>query len=182
MAIAMSVTEVDDPALHSLAQQLGQVLGEQGLRLVTAESCTGGWLAKLLTDIPGSSAWFDYAVVSYSNAAKHTLLGVPTAVLTEQGAVSQATVAAMAEGVMRHGEVDCAIAVSGIAGPGGGSAAKPVGTVWLAWALGSTRTTQHYRFTGDRDAVRRQAVSHALSGLLQRLSQSTTLTHHSHTH
>lgn len=166
----MSATEYDDPALQCLAQQLGQVLGERGLRLVTAESCTGGWLAKLLTDIPGSSAWFDYAVVSYSNAAKHTLLGVPAAVIAEQGAVSQATVAAMVHGVMRHGSVDCAIAVSGIAGPGGGSVDKPVGTVWLAWALGTAISTQHCQFSGDRDAVRRQAVSHALSGLLQRLS------------
>ncbi len=177
----MSVTAVDDSALHSLAEQLGQVLGKRGLRLVVAESCTGGWLAKLLTDIPGSSAWFDYAVVSYSNAAKQTLLGVPATVLAEQGAVSQATVAAMAQGVMRHDAVDCAIAVSGIAGPSGGSADKPVGTVWLAWALGTVITTQQYRFPGDRDAVRRQAVSHALSGLLQRLSQPATLTHHSHT-
>ena len=167
------VDAYDDPCLQDWARQLGQLLSQRGLRLVTAESCTGGWMAKLLTDIPGSSAWFDYGVVSYSNTAKQTLLNVPAATLAEHGAVSQATVAAMATGALRHGAADCAMAVSGIAGPGGGTPDKPVGYVWLAWALGTQVSTQCYQFPGDRDAVRRQAVAHAFRGLIQRLRPSS---------
>lgn len=160
----------DDTALATLARQLGRTLELRGLNLVTAESCTGGWISKLLTDIPGSSGWFECGLVTYSNTAKQSLLGVSDATLAEHGAVSEATVAAMACGALRHGPARCSIAVSGVAGPGGGSPDKPVGTVWLGWALADIVGTEHHLFAGDRDAIRRQAVSRSLSGLLDRLA------------
>lgn len=162
----------DDPALATLARRLGQVLAAHELRLATAESCTGGWIAKLLTDIPGSSGWFEYGLVTYGNAAKRALLDVPETTLATHGAVSATTVEAMARGVLRHGAVDCSIAVSGIAGPGGGSPEKPVGTVWLGWSLNDAIHSEHHLFTGDREAIRRQAVACALTGLLDRLPPS----------
>jgi len=160
-----------DEALAGLARDTGQALGMAGLRLATAESCTGGWIAKLLTDIAGSSAWFERGLVTYSNAAKTQLLGVPAGIIEVHGAVSEATVRAMAEGALNVSDAEAALAVSGIAGPGGGSPEKPVGTVWLAWA-GKGRETEARRFLfpGDREAVRRQAVAAALEGLLARLS------------
>ncbi|WP_018954466.1 CinA family protein [Thioalkalivibrio sulfidiphilus] len=160
-----------DEALAGLARDTGQALATAGLRLVTAESCTGGWIAKLLTDIPGSSAWFERGLVTYSNSAKMELLDVPQAVLDVHGAVSEATVRSMAEGALARSGADVSVAVSGVAGPGGGSPEKPVGTVWLAWAgAGSGAEARRYQFDGDRDAVRRQAVAAALGGVLARLS------------
>lgn len=141
--------------------------------VTTAESCTGGWIAKALTDIAGSSAAFAYGLVSYSNGAKETLLGVAHDTLLEHGAVSEATVIEMARGALELSGADLAVAVSGIAGPDGGSEDKPVGTVCFAWAIrdGSNVQTSADRqvFAGDRDAVRRQTVLHALGGLLQEL-------------
>jgi nicotinamide-nucleotide amidase len=137
---------------------------------VTAESCTGGWIAKLLTDMPGSSAWFERGFVTYSNEAKRELLGVPNGLLVEHGAVSEPVVRAMAAGALSHGRGDLSVAVSGVAGPGGGSTTKPVGTVWLAWSgTGGATAARHCLFKGDRDAVRRQAVAAALEGALARL-------------
>ncbi len=160
----------DDRALAALAARVAGHLRRDGRTLATAESCTGGWIAKTVTDLPGSSDWFGYGLVSYSNAAKQALLGVPAATLVEHGAVSEATVRAMAEGALRQGDADVAVAVSGIAGPAGGSADKPVGLVWFAWSVmgtGGLRTTARAeRFDGDREAVRRQTVAAALEGIL----------------
>ncbi len=156
--------------LFELAARLGQRLHAEGLMMATAESCTGGWVGKALTDVPGSSAWFDRGYVTYSNRAKQEVLGVRPETLARYGAVSEATVREMAEGAIRFGGVDLALAVSGLAGPGGGSAGKPVGTVWFAWARrGMDTTARRMLFYGDRDAVRRQAVRTAIRGALGHL-------------
>ena len=155
---------VADRDLYQLAEQLGHALRTAGWRVATAESCTAGWIAKVLTDVPGSSAWVECGYVTYSNAAKIRDLAVPAAVIEAHGAVSEATVREMASGAQRASGADIVVAVSGIAGPDGGSPDKPVGTVWFAVAARSLREpdcgVQH--FPGNRDAVRRQAVAHAL--------------------
>lgn len=157
---------MSDARLEALATQLGQALAARGWRVATAESCTGGWIAKALTDVAGSSGWFEGGVVSYSNAAKSLLLSVPAAVLARDGAVSEGTVRAMAEGARRRFGVELAVAVSGVAGPDGGSAEKPVGTVWLAWATPRGTTAERFALAGDRAAVRRQSVAIALERLV----------------
>lgn len=153
--------------LQALARQVGEALRQREARLVTAESCTGGWVAKEVTAIPGSSAWFDMGFVTYSNGAKQALLGVRAETLETQGAVSEATVAEMAAGALARSGADLALAISGIAGPGGGSPDKPVGLVCLGWATrdGRLRTVSTH-FPGDREAVRVQAVACALQGAL----------------
>ncbi|MEW5838216.1 MAG: nicotinamide-nucleotide amidohydrolase family protein [Pseudomonadota bacterium] len=149
------------------AAQVGAALQAQGLRLAAAESCTGGWLAKAVTDISGSSAWFERGFVTYSNQAKQDMLGVPLQVLQQHGAVSEACVLSMAEGALRHSLADCSVAISGIAGPGGATPDKPVGTVWIAWARrGENAVARPYLFMGDREAVRAQAVLAGLAGIL----------------
>ena len=159
----------DDHSLFERAVRLAERLRDSGRTVATAESCTGGWIAKVLTDLPGSSDWFGYGIVSYSNAAKQELLGVPASLLVEHGAVSEAVVTAMAEGVLRRSDADLAVAVSGIAGPAGGSADKTVGLVWFAWAVigagGLIVKAERRQFEGDREAVRRQTVAVALDGL-----------------
>ena len=150
---------------RELAAQVAERLLDKGLWLATAESCTGGWIAKVLTDIAGSSAWFERGLVTYSNRAKQELLGVPAALIDREGAVSEAVVAAMATGLRERSGADLTLAVSGIAGPTGGTDDKPVGTVWFAWDDGTSHTGL-VRFDGDREAVRRQAVEHALERLL----------------
>ena len=151
------------------AQTLGTLLLRQGHLLATAESCTGGWVAQTVTEIAGSSAWFDRGFVAYSNEAKQAMLGVPGETLQRWGAVSEATVLAMAEGAIRHSGAHCALAVSGIAGPGGGTAEKPVGLVWIAWQKrGEQGIARCFHFSGDRHEVRRQAVLAALQGLVER--------------
>ncbi len=155
------------PELNILASRLGEVLQSRGWMVATAESCTGGWIAKCLTDIAGSSAWFDCGFVTYSNAAKQELLGVAAETLEVHGAVSEATVAAMARGALAHSRAHLVVAVSGIAGPGGERPGKPVGTVCFAWATrDGPETVVTRRFTGSRDAVRRESVACALQGLL----------------
>ncbi len=158
-----------DHELDTLARKVGEALAARGLWLATAESCTGGWIAAAVTAIAGSSNWFDRGFVTYSNAAKVDMLGVRDDTLDTHGAVSEATVGEMASGALARSRADLALAVSGIAGPGGGSAAKPVGTVCLAWArrdVPAVMTTVH--LAGDRAAVRRQAVILALQGVLER--------------
>ena len=153
--------------IYNLAGRLGDLLGSEGRSLVTAESCTGGWIAQCVTSIPGSSAWFDRGFVTYSNESKVELLGVPAEVIATHGAVSEETVAAMAGGALARSLADCAVAVSGIAGPAGGSPDKPVGTVWLAWQLKEAAPiTRRFWFEGDRESVRRQTVMAALEGLI----------------
>lgn len=136
--------------------------------LVTAESCTGGWLAKVITDIAGSSAWFERGFVTYSNESKVELLGVSTNTLQTHGAVSQATAREMAEGALRRSCANIAVAVTGIAGPDGGTIDKPVGTVWIAWGgHGADTSVVHHVFEGDREWVRYQSVVAALEGILR---------------
>jgi nicotinamide-nucleotide amidase len=157
-------------AISPMVIELAERLLARREWLATAESCTGGLIAKLCTDLAGSSVWFERGLVTYSNDAKQQLLGVSPAVIEHHGAVSEATVLAMAGGVLVHAPVQWSVAVTGIAGPGGGSDDKPVGTVWLAWAQrGGTVTASRCQFTGDRDAVRQQTAVRALAGLLERL-------------
>ncbi|NLR75386.1 nicotinamide-nucleotide amidohydrolase family protein [Leeia aquatica] len=156
--------------IRSLATQLGQALQEAGWTLSTAESCTGGGIAAAVTDIAGSSAWFHQGWVTYSNAAKHSLLGVEEATLIAHGAVSEAVVRQMAEGARLRSGAQLALAVSGIAGPGGGSEAKPVGTVWLAWAQPGNVETVCCHFPGDRITVRQRAIQRALEEALRCLA------------
>jgi len=161
-----------DQEIAVLADQLGVALRANTYRLAAAESCTGGWLAKAVTDIAGSSAWFERGFVTYSNQSKQDMLGVSERVLREHGAVSEASVLAMAEGALRHSLADVSVAISGIAGPGGATPDKPVGSVWLAWARrGEQAHAQCFLFTGDREAVRAQAVIAGLEGVLVLLKQ-----------
>ena len=153
--------------LLTLANRLGRLLQQRGQLLATAESCTGGWVAKTMTDVAGSSAWFDCGFVTYSNQSKQRLLGVESDFIAAHGAVSEAVVKAMVDGALANSSASLALAVSGVAGPGGGTPEKPVGTVWFAWgsSLGDGRV-QRELFGGDREAVRRQAVVTALKGAL----------------
>jgi nicotinamide-nucleotide amidase len=166
-ATTMSELQVpNDAALHASAESVAHVLKEGGQVLATAESCTGGWIAKLLTDIPGSSAWFGCAVVAYSYEAKEALLGVAPATLQKHGAVSRETAIEMVSGALARFGASVAVAVTGIAGPSGGMPDKPVGTVWIAWKKrGGYAQAEVFRFDGDREAVRRQAVERALAGI-----------------
>ncbi|HEY5622190.1 MAG TPA: CinA family protein [Gammaproteobacteria bacterium] len=154
-----------DEELFELASDLGKALVASGMTVACAESCTGGWIAKAITDVPGSSDWFGWGVVTYANAAKIGALGVAPELLAAHGAVSEPVVRAMAEGVLRVSGADVSVAVSGVAGPDGGTSEKPVGTVWIAWARGSGVTTINVQFDGDRESVRRQTVAAALRGL-----------------
>ena len=143
---------------------------EKGLFLATAESCTGGLIAAACTDLAGSSAWFDRGFVTYSNAAKSDMLGVDAALIAQHGAVSEPVARAMAFGAIRHSRAQVSVAVTGVAGPTGGSADKPVGTVWFGFSVAGTLTSERMRFKGDRAAVRAATVQHALKGLISRLS------------
>jgi nicotinamide-nucleotide amidase len=151
---------------QQIALKLAKHLCSRELNLVTAESCTGGWLAKTLTDIPGSSGWFERGFVTYSNESKIDMLGVQYQTLENWGAVSEQTVREMSEGALRNSRASIAVSISGVAGPDGGSVDKPVGTVWFSWAGSQQETeTLRKRFRGDRNAVRCQAVVTALEGL-----------------
>ena len=149
---------------------LARALVGKGVMLAAAESCTGGWLAKVCTDMPGSSKWFERGFVTYTNESKQEMLGVSADTLNSKGAVSEATVNEMANGVLSHSRAQIGVAISGIAGPGGGSEEKPVGTVCFGWSVqGETTNTERRIFAGDRDEVRAHAVLHALQGLVGRL-------------
>ncbi len=157
-----------DRELFALSERVGRWLAARGWRLVTAESCTGGWVAKVLTDVPGSSGWFERGFVTYTNQAKMELLGVHGGTLDRYGAVSEQTVREMVAGALRHSPGDVAVAVSGIAGPSGGTPEKPVGLVWFAWGRRNAAVrAARERFQGDREAVRRQAVVTALEGVVR---------------
>ena len=161
-----------EPEFERLVQNLASGLMKCGWFMTTAESCTGGWIAKVCTDLAGSSAWFDRGFVTYSDRAKHDLLGVDFSTLKKAGAVSRAIAIEMAEGARRQAGVNAALAVTGIAGPAGGTADKPVGMVWFAWSLeGRQASSEVMHFQGDRDAVRGQTVVHSLSGLLDLLGE-----------
>ena len=160
----------DDERLLKFAREVGVWLVARGEKLATAESCTAGWIAKSMTDVAGSSEWFVAGIASYADEAKTALLGVPKSLLKGEGAVSKAVVEAMARGALERTGADRAVAVSGIAGPSGGTEEKPVGTVWFAWARREgdeiTIKTRVERFQGDRDGIRRQTVGRALAGVM----------------
>jgi nicotinamide-nucleotide amidase len=156
--------------IRALAARLGELALARGVTLATAESCTGGLVAGAITDIAGSSEWFDRGFVTYSNRAKIEELGIDPAIIASQGAVSEQTASAMAQGAKSVSGAQWAVAVTGIAGPAGGSPAKPVGTVWFSWAGPEGATTLHRRLEGDRAAVRGASVAIALQGLIDRLT------------
>lgn len=157
--------------IAALAELVGQRLVVLGAQLTTAESCTGGGISAALTTVPGSSKWFEFGFVVYANRAKCQLLGLDAGVIESCGAVSKEVVEAMAVGARDRAGADYAVAVSGIAGPDGGTADKPVGTVWLAWATPQSVEAELFHFSGSRQAVREQAIKKSLSGLLQRLGE-----------
>jgi nicotinamide-nucleotide amidase len=162
-----------DQELLELAEAVGRVLKARGDMFVSAESCTGGWIGRAITAVPGSSHWYDRGFITYTNQSKQEMLGVSADTLEREGAVSEATVREMAEGALDNSAAQVSLAVSGIAGPGGGSEAKPVGTVFFAWAeIGSETLSSVEQFTGDRESVRRQAVIYALRGLLDYLGDA----------
>ncbi len=153
--------------IQTLAAQLGAILADKGLTITTAESCTGGGLSYALTDTPGSSRYLDRAFITYSNSAKTELLGVPEAVLAQHGAVSEQTVIAMAQGAAKAASANIAVAISGVAGPDGGSEEKPVGTVWLAIDFNGFCRAYNPFFTGDRAWIRSQVIEFALEKLVE---------------
>ena len=163
----------EDPTINELATTLVGELNSKNKAVATAESCTGGWIAKALTDVPGSSGCFGYGIVSYSNGAKESILGVQNRTLAEHGSVSEPVVREMAEGTLRLSGADVSVAVSGVAGPDGGSDDKPVGTVWFAWSTrgpaGIATDTDLQRFEGNRESIRMQTVIHGLKGVQRRL-------------
>jgi nicotinamide-nucleotide amidase len=159
--------------VNELAQQVGARLKAAGATLVTAESCTGGWVAQEVTSVAGSSAWFDRGFVTYTDASKQELLGVQAATLAQHGAVSEQTAREMAQGALARSPAAVSLSVTGIAGPGGAVPGKPVGTVCFAWARrGGAVTSETRRFDGDREAVRRESVVHALQGILRALDSA----------
>lgn len=158
--------------LTLIVEQLAESLIKDNKKLTVAESCTGGWIAKVLTDLAGSAVWFERGFVTYSNQAKHEMLGVAEATLESYGAVSRETVAEMAIGALKNSHADFSLSVSGIAGPSGGSADKPVGLVWFAWATkNGVISSEQKNFSGDRDEVRKQAVIFALIRLINLLDE-----------
>lgn len=159
-----------DAALYALAERVGRVLKAKQLMLATAESCTGGWIAEAVTMVPGSSDWFERGFVTYTYISKREMLGVQAATLEQHGAVSEHTVMEMAQGALAASHAQVAVAVSGTAGPGGGTPDKPVGTVCIAWrAKDGAAFCETRRFPGDREMVRRQSVMRALQGILELL-------------
>jgi nicotinamide-nucleotide amidase len=154
----------------SSVQVVAERLLKHRQKVCTAESCTGGLIAKTFTDLAGSSDWFERGFVTYSNAAKNQMLAVPASLIEDYGAVSEAVATAMASGALRHSEADYSIAVTGVAGPGGGSDDKPVGTVWIAVASAGQMVAKRYQFDGDRQAVREATLHSALELLLDLVS------------
>lgn len=158
-------------SFHTLVSQVGKALVDHNAMVVTAESCTGGMIAEALTDVAGSTAWFDRAYVTYSYESKREMLGVHESTIQKKGAVSQECVEEMALGALQQSHAKVSVACSGIAGPGGGTPDKPVGTVWLAWAIQGREevVTQRFQFNGDRQAVREQTTEAALMGIMKLL-------------
>ena len=162
------MARVSDEELHQLAVELADRLRARGWMLATAESCTGGWVGQLLTSQPGSSHWYERGFITYANAAKVEMLGVPETTLATHGAVSEQTASAMAAGALKHSHTQAALAISGIAGPGGGTPQKPVGLVCYGWALADgTVMSSTCRLEGDREEIRSRAVAAALRGLIE---------------
>jgi len=169
---------MSDKKLTIIVNKIASSLIKANKKLTVAESCTGGWVAKVLTDLAGSSEWFDRGFVTYSNQAKHEMLGVKESTLESYGAVSQETVAEMATGALKNSHADFSLSISGIAGPGGGSEDKPVGLVWFSWAVKENNnlkvfTSKKKVFEGDRESVRYQSVEYVISELLKILKKIT---------
>lgn len=160
-----------DSVVHQLAIRVGNKLRDEHLTLVTAESCTGGMIATAITDISGSSGWFERGFVTYSNAAKIEMIGVPADLIDKHGAVSEPVARAMVEGALRNSRAQVALAVTGIAGPGGGSEHKPVGTVSFGWSNRPHTSVETLVFKGDREQIRVQAAAHALRGLVKLIDE-----------
>lgn len=168
-----TVTNMKEQELSRVLADLSAGLADRGWKMASAESCTGGWIAKCCTDLAGSSAWFERGFVTYSNEAKMEMLGVSRATLETDGAVSESVAMQMALGARQFAPVEASVAVTGIAGPDGGSPGKPVGTVWFAWSVeGEEAAAEVRRFEGDRESIRRQTVVHALAGLASRIRQA----------
>lgn len=162
------MARVSDEELHQLACELSEKLRARSWMLATAESCTGGWVGQLLTSLPGSSHWYERGFITYANAAKIEMLGVPAETLATHGAVSEETASAMAAGALAHSHAQATLAISGIAGPGGGTPKKPVGLVCYGWALADgTLMSSTCRLDGDREEIRSRAVAAALRGLIE---------------
>ena len=161
---------LDGKGLEAILTQISAQLLTHGWMLATAESCTGGMIAAACTDLAGSSQWFERGFVTYSNAAKTEMLGVPAALIEVHGAVSEPVARAMATGAVARSHAQVAVAVTGVAGPTGGSADKPVGTVWFGWSTDGVVSTEMRRFAGDRAAVRQATLAHALRGVVQRMA------------
>jgi nicotinamide-nucleotide amidase len=160
--------------LYSLAERVGHALKQKGVMLASAESCTGGWVGEAVTAVPGSSEWFERGFITYTNAAKQEMLGVRESTLAAHGAVSEATVLEMAAGALANSRATIAVSVSGVAGPSGGTATKPVGMVCIGWCVrGSTPFAVTRNFRGDRESVRRQSVVVALEGVLEAVTRET---------
>ncbi|MCK4864021.1 MAG: nicotinamide-nucleotide amidase [Gammaproteobacteria bacterium] len=169
---------MSDKKLTIIVNKIALSLIKANKKLTVAESCTGGWVAKVLTDLAGSSEWFERGFVTYSNQAKHEMLGVKESTLESYGAVSQETVAAMAAGALKNSQADFSLSISGIAGPGGGSEDKPVGLVWFSWAVKENNKLKVFAsekrvFEGDRESVRYQSVEYVLSELIKILKKLT---------
>ncbi len=162
--------KIDDTL--ELAALVGQYLQSRGWMLATAESCTGGGVAQAITEIAGSSTWFDCGFVTYSNASKMALLNVPADVLEQFGAVSNETASAMCQGALYNSQATVALSTTGIAGPDGGVPGKPVGTIYFGWMCGDVTQVEHMLFSGDRRSIREQTVRHALRGLLELLTRT----------
>jgi len=161
-----------DPVLYKLAEEVGSVLKARKLMLATAESCTGGWIAEAVTMVPGSSEWFERGFVTYTYISKREMLGVREATLDKHGAVAEEVVREMVEGALARSHAQVAVAVSGVAGPSGGTPDKPVGFVCFAWGMKERKPrSETKRFSGDREAVRKQSVEHALKGVLALLAR-----------
>ncbi len=161
---------LDDPSLYQLSEHVGRALSARGLMLATAESCTGGWVGQVLTMIPGSSEWYERGFVTYTYLSKMEMLGVQSSTLETFGAVSEQTALEMSRGAVERSRAQVALSITGVAGPGGGTPDKPVGTVCFGWSfLDGRNRTETMCFPGDRDAVRRQSVQHTLRRLLDQL-------------
>jgi nicotinamide-nucleotide amidase len=165
--------KVSEENLLKLADKVGQLLKQKNLILATAESCTGGQVAEVITSIPGSSAWFDRGFVTYSNQAKQEMLGINQNIIAKYGAVSDETARAMAEGALQYSQAKIALAITGIAGPDGGTNDKPVGTVWIAWAIaGKLLQAELFHLVGDRLEIRRQATQMALERVVDLINST----------
>ncbi len=164
--------DINEAEIATLLKSLAEQLIKRGIRVACAESCTGGWIAKAITDLDGSSQWFECGIVSYSNQAKQDFLGVPESVLEEYGAVSQPVVKEMVLGLLDRCQAQLGVSISGIAGPAGGTAEKPVGTVWIAWARpGQLIESIRFQFDGDRQQVRLLSVYEAIKGMQRILNE-----------